>query len=161
MAEEQKQEFWRWTESNWKNPDVDWNDAQYMTVGIDVGSVSSQAVIMADGQIHAYGNMRTGFDSLNSAGNAMAFALKSKFILLDEPTSGVATGDKFKVMDTIVSAIRREKMACMIIEHDMDIVSDYSDRVLVLSEGEIIADGKPEQVMEQDNVKEILFGVRA
>ena len=92
---------------------------------------------------------------------AMAFALKSKFILLDEPTSGVATGDKFKVMDTIVSAIRREKMACMIIEHDMDIVSDYSDRVLVLSEGEIIADGKPKQVMEQDNVKEILFGVRA
>lgn len=92
---------------------------------------------------------------------AMAFALKSKFILLDEPTSGVATGDKFKVMDTIVSAIRREKMACMIIEHDMDIVSDYSDRVLVLSEGEIIADGKPEQVMEQDNVKEILFGVKA
>lgn len=91
---------------------------------------------------------------------AMAFALKSKFLLLDEPTSGVATGDKFKVMDTIVSAIKREKMACMIIEHDMDIVSDYSDRVLVLTEGAIIADGKPAEVMEQDNVKEILFGVR-
>ena len=92
---------------------------------------------------------------------AMAFALKSKFLLLDEPTSGVATRDKYKVMDTIVSAIKREKMACMIIEHDMDIVSDYSDRVLVLSEGEIIADGKPNEIMEQDNVKEILFGVRA
>lgn len=91
---------------------------------------------------------------------AMAFALKSKFILLDEPTSGVATGDKFKVMDTIVSAIRRQKMACMIIEHDMDIVSDYSDRVLVLSDGEIIADGEPKEIMEQDNVKEILFGVK-
>lgn len=92
---------------------------------------------------------------------AMAFALKSKFLLLDEPTSGVATGDKFKVMDTIVSAIKREKMACMIIEHDMDIVSDYSDRVLVLTEGAIIADGEPAEVMDQDNVKEILFGVRA
>jgi len=92
---------------------------------------------------------------------AMAFALKSKFLLLDEPTSGVATGDKFKVMDTIVAAIKREKMACMIIEHDMDIVSDYSDRVLVLSEGEIIANGKPKEIMEQDNVKEILFGIRA
>ena len=90
---------------------------------------------------------------------AMAFALKSKFLLLDEPTSGVATGDKFKVMDTILSAIKREKMACMIIEHDMDIVSDYSDRVLVLSVGEIIANGKPKDIMEQDNVKEILFGV--
>lgn len=92
---------------------------------------------------------------------AMAFALKSKFLLLDEPTSGVATRDKFKVMDTIVAAIKREKMACMIIEHDMDIVSDYSDRVLVLSEGEIIANGRPKEIMEQDNVKEILFGVKA
>ena len=91
---------------------------------------------------------------------AMAFALKSKFLLLDEPTSGVATGDKFKVMDTIISAIKKQKMACMIIEHDMDIVSDYSDRVLVLSEGNIIAQGKSEEIMEQDNVKEILFGVK-
>jgi branched-chain amino acid transport system ATP-binding protein len=91
---------------------------------------------------------------------AMAFALKSRFLLLDEPTSGVATGDKFKVMDTIVAAIKKEKMACLIIEHDMDIVSDYSDRVLVLSEGSVIADGKPREIMDQDNVKEILFGVR-
>ena len=91
---------------------------------------------------------------------AMAFALKSKFLLLDEPTSGVATGDKFKVMDTIVGAIKRQKMACMIIEHDMDIVTDYSDRVLVLSEGDIIAQGKPDEIMEQDNVKEVLFGVK-
>ena len=91
---------------------------------------------------------------------AMAFALKSKFLLLDEPTSGVATGDKFKVMDTIISAIKKQKMACMIIEHDMDIVSDYSDRVLVLSEGSVIAQGKSEEIMEQDNVKEILFGVK-
>lgn len=91
---------------------------------------------------------------------AMAFALKSRFLLLDEPTSGVATGDKFKVMDTIVAAIKRQKMACMIIEHDMDIVTDYSDRVLVLSEGDIIAQGKPQEIMEQDNVKEVLFGVK-
>jgi len=75
MAEAQKQEFWRWTESNWKNPDIDWKDAQYITVGIDVGSVSSQAVIMADGKIFAYGNMRTGSDSPDSARNAFQFAL--------------------------------------------------------------------------------------
>ena len=92
---------------------------------------------------------------------AMAFALKSKFLLLDEPTSGVATGDKYKVMDTIISAIKKENLACMIIEHDMDIVSDYTDRVLVLSSGQIIADGKPKDIMEQQIVKEILFGVTA
>lgn len=90
---------------------------------------------------------------------AMAFALNSKFLLLDEPTSGVATGDKFKVMDTITSAIKKQGLACMIIEHDMDIVSGYSDRMLVLSEGRIIANGKPKEVMQQEDVCKILFGV--
>jgi benzoyl-CoA reductase subunit A len=77
MAEESKQEFWKWTESNWKHPDLDWHDARFVTVGIDVGSVSSQAVIMADGKVLAYGNMRTGSDSPNSARNALKFALEA------------------------------------------------------------------------------------
>lgn len=77
MAEETKQEFWGWPESNWKNPDIDWKDAQFITVGIDVGSVSSQALIMVDGQVYAYGNMRTGSDSPNSARNAYKFALEA------------------------------------------------------------------------------------
>lgn len=75
MAEEKKQEFWRWTESNWRDPNIDWKSAKFITVGIDVGSVSSQAVLVADGRILAYGNMRTGSDSPNSARNAYKFAL--------------------------------------------------------------------------------------
>jgi branched-chain amino acid transport system ATP-binding protein len=90
---------------------------------------------------------------------AMAYALESRFLLLDEPTSGVATGDKFKIMDTIIAAIDRKRMATMIIEHDMDIVSDYSDRVLVLREGTLMADGKPGEVMEDKEVRATLFGV--
>ena len=55
MAEgDKKKEFWRWTESNWKNPTLNWEDAKIVTAGIDVGSVSSQAVIVADGKIFAY-----------------------------------------------------------------------------------------------------------
>ena len=77
MAEEKKQEFWRWTESNWKSPDIDWKEATFITVGIDVGSVSSQSCILADGHILAYGNMRTGSDSPGSAKNALNFALES------------------------------------------------------------------------------------
>lgn len=76
-TEEKREEFWRWTESNWKNPDLTWKDAEYVTVGVDVGSVSSQAVIMADGRIHVYANMRTGFDSSDSARNALHFALEA------------------------------------------------------------------------------------
>ncbi len=77
MTEENKQEFWRWTESNWRDMALDWPAARFITVGIDVGSVSSQAVIMADGKVLAYGNMRTGSDSPNSARNALKFALEA------------------------------------------------------------------------------------
>jgi bzd-type benzoyl-CoA reductase Q subunit len=76
MAEEAKKEFWRWEETNWANPDVNWRDAKIITLGIDVGSVSSQAVIMVDGVMFAYGNMRTGSDSPDSARNALKFALE-------------------------------------------------------------------------------------
>jgi benzoyl-CoA reductase subunit A len=89
---EQKQEFWRWPESNWRNPDADWKSAEYITVGIDVGSVSSQAVIMADGEIFAYGNMRTGSDSPNSANHALSFALESTDMPKERMDYAVGTG---------------------------------------------------------------------
>lgn len=92
ISEEKKQEFWRWPESNWRSPDIDWKAARYITVGIDVGSVSSQAVIMADGQIFAYGNMRTGFDSPNSARNAFEFAMEATDMPEDRMNYCIGTG---------------------------------------------------------------------
>ena len=92
MGEEPKPEFWRWPESNWKNADLDWNAARFMTVGIDVGSVSSQAVIMADGKIFAYANMRTGSQSPKSARNAFQFALEATDMPADRIDYCVGTG---------------------------------------------------------------------
>ena len=89
----------------------------------------------------------------------MAFALKSQFLLLDEPTSGVATADKFKVMDIIIRAIKDTGTATLIIEHDMDIVRDYTQRVMVLNQGLILANGTPDDVMSDKQVQETLFGV--
>jgi benzoyl-CoA reductase subunit A len=92
MAEAQKREFWRWAEPNWTNPDMNWNDAQFITVGIDVGSVSSQAVIMADGEIFAYGSMRSGSDSPNSARKALEFALQKTEMPQDRMDYCIGTG---------------------------------------------------------------------
>jgi bzd-type benzoyl-CoA reductase Q subunit len=92
MVDEPKQEFWRWTESNWRNPDIDWKAAKYITVGIDVGSISSQAVIMADAKIFAYANMRTGSDSPDSARNAFKFALGATDMPEDRMDYCVGTG---------------------------------------------------------------------
>ncbi len=90
---------------------------------------------------------------------AVAFALKSRLLLLDEPTSGVATNDKFKVMDNIIAAIKKEGVSTLIIEHDMDIVSGYSDRVLVMHEGRLLTQGKPEEVMENKEVRAHILGI--
>lgn len=92
MAEGQNTEFWRWPESNWKNPDIDWNDAKFITVGIDVGSVSSQAVIMVDGKIFAYGNMRSGSVSPDSARKVISYALEATDMPEDRVDYCVGTG---------------------------------------------------------------------
>ncbi len=92
MLEGKKPEFWRWTESNWINPDIGWEEARFITLGIDVGSVSSQAVIMTDGNMYAYGNMRTGADSPNSARNALKFALEKTTLNEDKISYCIGTG---------------------------------------------------------------------
>ncbi len=92
MLEGKKPEFWRWTESNWINPDIGWEEARFITLGIDVGSVSSQAVIMTDGNMYAYGNMRTGSDSPNSARNALKFALEKTTLNEDKISYCIGTG---------------------------------------------------------------------
>jgi bzd-type benzoyl-CoA reductase Q subunit len=70
------EEYWRWTESRWTNPDLSWKDGKIVSAGVDVGSVSSQAVIMVDGVLYAYANTRTGADSPNSATNAINWAME-------------------------------------------------------------------------------------
>ena len=92
MADGRKKEFWRWPESSWKDPNLNWQDAKYVTVGIDVGSVSSQAVIMVDGQIYAYGNLRTGWNSPDSASNTLKFALQATDLKEERLDYCVGTG---------------------------------------------------------------------
>jgi len=69
-----KLEFWRWPEGRWVNPDLDPSKAIRLTAGIDVGSVSSQAVVLCDGSLYAFGSTRTGADSPKSAVKALTIA---------------------------------------------------------------------------------------
>jgi branched-chain amino acid transport system ATP-binding protein len=89
---------------------------------------------------------------------ALSFALGPKLLLLDEPTSGVSVDEKFGVMDTLVEAMKRSEITAVFIEHDMDIVARYADRVLVFSEGSILADGDPEAVFANPAVRTHVLG---
>jgi len=92
MMEEKGSEYWRWKEYAWKSPELNWEDFEIITAGVDIGSVSSQAVVMGDGELFAYSNMRTGSDSPDSARNAMDWALKDTGMSLDKIRYVVGTG---------------------------------------------------------------------
>ncbi|MFQ5932664.1 MAG: ABC transporter ATP-binding protein, partial [Nitrospiraceae bacterium] len=92
---------------------------------------------------------------------AVAHALRPKLLFLDEPTSGVSTRDKAQIMDTISSVVRAGKITAVIIEHDMDVVFKYSDRIVVMHEGQILADGPPEEIRGNREVATILLGAPA
>jgi branched-chain amino acid transport system ATP-binding protein len=84
---------------------------------------------------------------------ASAFALHPEIILLDEPTSGVSTGDKNHIMQVLVQASRQIGIKTILqVEHDMDIVFAYSDRIIAIQEGKILADGTPEQIEKNEEV---------
>jgi branched-chain amino acid transport system ATP-binding protein len=89
---------------------------------------------------------------------ALAYALRPKLLFLDEPTSGVSTRDKDNIMDIIASVVRSEGITAVIIEHDMDVVFTYSDRIVVMHQGAILAQGTPDAIRNNDNVAMILLG---
>jgi branched-chain amino acid transport system ATP-binding protein len=89
---------------------------------------------------------------------AMALVVKPKVLLLDEPTSGVSADEKFAIMDRVMTAVRAERVTILFVEHDMDIVRRYAGRVLAFYEGRIIADGEPEVVLNDDEVRRYVVG---
>ena len=92
MAQAAKQEFWRWPETSWVSPNIDWKKSEFITAGVDVGSVSTQAVVMVDAELFAYGNTRTGSDSPNSAWNGMNFTLEKSEMKMDNIDYTIGTG---------------------------------------------------------------------
>lgn len=89
---------------------------------------------------------------------ALAYALRPKLLFLDEPTSGVSTRDKGQIMDTVASVVRGEGITAVIIEHDMDVVFKYSDRIVVMHQGAILAQGPPDAIRTNEQVAMILLG---
>jgi branched-chain amino acid transport system ATP-binding protein len=89
---------------------------------------------------------------------AIAYALKPKLLFLDEPTSGVSTREKAPIMDTISSIVRSERISAAIIEHDMDVVFSYADRIVAMHQGTILADGTPDQIRRDERVLTTLIG---
>jgi branched-chain amino acid transport system ATP-binding protein len=89
---------------------------------------------------------------------AMAVAGRPRVLLLDEPTSGVSADEKFRLMDMVMGALKTAGVTVLFVEHDMDIVNRYTHRVLAFYEGRIIADGDPQTVLRDAEVRRYVIG---
>jgi len=89
---------------------------------------------------------------------AMALVRRPKLLLLDEPTSGVSAEEKYVTMDRVIHAVAPDAATIVFVEHDMEIVSRYADRVVAFYQGRILADGPPSDVLKDVEVRRYVTG---
>lgn len=90
---------------------------------------------------------------------ALAMVARPQVLLLDEPTSGVSSEEKFAIMDMIMTALAQQGVTTLFVEHDMEVVSRYAQRVLAFYDGRVIADGEPKRVLQDDDVRRYVVGM--
>jgi len=89
---------------------------------------------------------------------AIALANNPKLLLMDEPTAGMAPRERIDLMRLTARIAREQTIGILFTEHDMDVVFEHADRILVLNRGSLIAEGTPEQVRANEEVRAIYLG---
>ena len=77
---------------------------------------------------------------------------------MDEPTAGMAPRERIEVMALTRSIVRAQNLAVLFTEHDMDVVFENADRIMVMNRGRLIAEGPPVQVRADPLVQEVYLG---
>lgn len=89
---------------------------------------------------------------------ALALATGPQLLLMDEPTAGMAPGERTALMRLVVALAAARGMAVLFTEHSMDVVFGFARRVLVLSAGRLVADGAPDAVRADPEVRRLYLG---
>ncbi|MCC6212401.1 MAG: ABC transporter ATP-binding protein [Burkholderiales bacterium] len=92
---------------------------------------------------------------------AVALANRPRLLLMDEPTAGMAPEERDELMRLAAELARDSRIAVLFTEHDMDVVFTHADRIIVLAEGELIAEGAPAEVRANARVREVYLGAGA
>jgi branched-chain amino acid transport system ATP-binding protein len=92
---------------------------------------------------------------------ALALANAPRLLLMDEPAAGMSPSERRGLMALVERIARERKMGVLFTEHDMDVVFGHADRLLVLNRGELIAEGRPEDVRAREDVRAVYLGAGA
>ena len=88
----------------------------------------------------------------------MALALKPRLLLLDEPTAGMGDQETYDITQLIRKLHRDQKLTIVLIEHDMRVVFHLADRIMVLAEGTMLAEGTPQEIAANEAVQAAYLG---
>ena len=91
----------------------------------------------------------------------MSLALRPRLLMLDEPTAGMGDQETYDIARLIRRLHRQEGMTIMLIEHDMRVVFNLADRIMVLAEGRVLAEGAPQEIADSDKVQAAYLGKAA
>jgi branched-chain amino acid transport system ATP-binding protein len=89
---------------------------------------------------------------------AIALANRPRLLLMDEPTAGMAPGERQALMQLAAALARGERIAVLFTERDMEVVFNFASRIIVLHGGEVIAAGAPDEVRANPRVREVYLG---
>jgi branched-chain amino acid transport system ATP-binding protein len=89
---------------------------------------------------------------------AIALANEPTLLLMDEPTAGMAPKERIELMALTAGIVAERGISVLFTEHDMDVVFAHAGRIIVLDRGELIAEGSPDEVRDDDRVREIYLG---
>ena len=89
---------------------------------------------------------------------AIALANQPRLLLMDEPTAGMAPKERVELMRLTAGIARAKTIGVLFTEHDMDVVFEHADEVMVLNRGQLIARGTPQQVRQDRQVQAIYLG---
>ena len=91
----------------------------------------------------------------------MALALRPRLLLLDEPTAGMGEQETYEITELIRHLHREQSLTILLVEHDMRVVFHLADRIMVMAEGSLLAEGTPQQIAADERVQAAYLGAGA
>ena len=89
---------------------------------------------------------------------AVALGNQPKLLLMDEPTAGMGPAESRELMELTEAIVHTRRIGVLFTEHDMQVVFDYADRIIVLNRGQMIVEGSPHEIQKDSEVKKIYLG---
>jgi branched-chain amino acid transport system ATP-binding protein len=116
---------------------------------LDMGGLADKGDVRAGALSH--GDQR-------AAEIMMSLALRPRLLMLDEPTAGMGDQETYDIARLIRRLHREEGLTIMLIEHDMRVIFNLADRIMVLAEGRVLAEGAPQEIADSDKVQAAYLG---